>query len=265
MFSYYPRYPRSSYWQDEFDYLPSRTRYTRTAESRHSPQHPATSIPRPTQDSRPTRVAASNPTVFKTYNPEAYADFTSRKITTLVGPEPRYIDDFVIYCLESVENPRVQVVKGMYVEVFSAGKLILKFCLPQSISAIDIDVSLMENNLTIRVPHCLSATQECQVIDISDGLLGDEYDEYGHYESLCAEMDRKEKAKRLEMQKQKEEEEKRRQYKMLLEKQMMDEKRRDAEEKANRQRRYNKHDSFEPMGYFSSFFNRPNFSRLFSV
>lgn len=255
MFSYYPR---SSYWQDEFNHVPSRARYTRAPESRPPPQRPATSMQRPARDSHTIKTAVSNPTVFKTYNPEARADFTSKEMITLVGPEPRYIDGYAIYSLDNVIEPRVRVLKGTDVQAFSAGKIVLKFRLPRNISAVDIDASFTEDKLTVKVPHCLSETQECQVIEVSDGLLGDEYDEHGHYESLRAELNRKE---RLERQKQQEEEE-RMQYKALLERQM-ERKRREAEERAHAQSRYRKHESFEPTGYFPSFFNQPNFSRLF--
>lgn len=250
MFSYYPR---PSYWQDEFNCMPSRARYVPTARTR-SPPRSATSLPRSTRDLHASRTATSNPTVFKTYNPEARASFTSKEVVTLTGPAPRYIDGHAIYCLESVQDPHVRVVKGTKVQAFDAGKVVLEFQLPYGVSATDINVLFAENKLNIQVPHCLSATQECHIVDVVDGLLGDEYDEYGHYESLQAEINKEEQ---LERQKRQEEEERRR-YRVLMERE-----RRRAEEQAYTQYRPSKSDIFEPSGYFFPFSNQSNFSRLF--
>ena len=254
MFSYYPR---PSHWQDEFSRAPFYTQYVPTKEPRSPPRRSVTSLPRSPRDSHTAKFKASNPTVFKTYNPEAQADFTSKEMITLVGPDPRYLDGHAIYQLDNILDPHVRMVRGAKIQVCSVGKVVLEFHLPRNVSAIDIDVTFAEKTLTIKVPHCLTATQECQVIDIIDGPLGDEYDEYGYYESLCAELNRKEQ---LERQRQKEEE--RQRYEALVKKEL-ERKRREAAERAYIQRRYGQFDVFEPDRYFSSAFDRPAFSQLF--
>lgn len=154
-------------------------------------------------------------------------------------------------------DPHVQVVKRTNVQAFDADKIVLEFQLPHGVSATDINVLFAENKLNIQIPHCLSATQECHVIDIADGFLGDEYDEYGHYESLQAEINKREQ---LEKRKRQEEEERRR-YKALLERQLEKERKR-VEERSYTQHRHSKPDIFEPNGYFFPFSNQSNFSQL---